>query len=127
MKITARQYAEELLRLTEGKTGKALDGEVKRFVAMLASRHELSKWREISRAFDNAWKRTYGASTVHLTTAHPAPAKLLQELKARYAHADISNAVDPDLIGGAILQVDDRRYDGSISGHLEMLKTNLAT
>lgn len=125
MKFTARQYADALLTVTEGKTGAALTSAVKGLVEVLTSRHELSRWREIVRAFDNAWRRKYGASEVTLTTAHEPTKKLLDEIAEAWPEASISHTVDAALMGGAVIQIDDRRFDGSIAGHLSKLHDQL--
>lgn len=121
MKLTARQYAEALMAMTAEKSGKALESAVKTFVADLEDRHELSRWREIVRAFDNAWARKYGASQVSLTTAYEPTKKVLEELEKAYPHASINHIVDPSLVGGAVIQVDDRRFDGSIADQLNRI------
>ncbi|MEK9130692.1 MAG: F0F1 ATP synthase subunit delta [Patescibacteria group bacterium] len=125
MKFTARQYAEALLNVTEGKTGAALTSAVKDLVEVLASRHELSRWREVARAFDNAWRRKYGASEVTLTTAHEPTENLLEGLVKAFPQASVRHTVNAALMGGAVIQVDDRRLDGSIAGHLSKLHNQL--
>jgi len=125
MKVSARQYAETLLQISEDKSGKALDLIVKDFVALLSDRHERSRSREIARAVESAWKRRYGVATVKLQTAHRISAGLDGELKERFPQATIEYEVRPELIGGARLQIDDRLLDGSISGQLSRLKNQL--
>ncbi len=125
MKITARQYADALMASTDGKSGKVLESVVREFVASLAARQEMHRAREIMRAFDNAWRRKFGAGEVTLTTAYQPSKKLLDELATAYPHASIASKVKPELIGGAILQIDDRRFDGSVSGHLMKLHDQL--
>lgn len=124
MKFTARQYADALMTVTEGKMGVALTLAVTEFVEILASRHELSRWREIVRAFDNAWRRKYGASEVTLITAMDPTKKLVEELQKAFPEASLTQKVDQSLIGGAVVQVDDRRIDGSVAGQLSRLFTS---
>ena len=40
---------------------------------------------------------------------------------------EATRSVDPDLIGGMILQVGSRRLDASVRGRLERLRRELAT
>lgn len=127
MKLTARQYAEALIKLSDGKSGKSLDNVIKDFVAWLAERHELSRVREIVRAVDNAWRRKYGASAVLLTTAVEPTKQLLDEVQKAFPHASLTHNVSAALMGGAIVQIDDRRFDGSVAGELERLKVALET
>ena len=125
MKISARQYAQVLLTITDGQTGSALTSVVKDFVAVLHERHELSRWREIVRAFDNAWRRKFGAANVSLTTAYPPSKKLLEEITEAYPHSSIVHQVDAKLLGGAVIQVDVCRFDGSVAGALSKLHDQL--
>lgn len=125
MKVTAKQYASVLHDVTEGKTGKVLELVVKDFVALLSDRHERSRSREIARAFESVWRQRYGSATVRIETAQPISAALDRELKERFAYATIEKSVNPELIGGARLQIDDRLLDGSIAGQLSRLKNQL--
>lgn len=125
MKTTAAQYAKALLTVTDGKSGKALDGAVKDFVALLTERHEMFRWREIVRAFDNAWRRKYGAANVTIETATKPSRELLAAFVKLYPEATITSVLNPELMGGARVQIDDRLLDGSVSGQLNRLKEEL--
>ncbi len=98
---------------------------MKEFTGELQERHELSRWREIVRAFDNAWRRKHGAATVMLTTAFPPSKLMLEQVEKAFPKASVSHEVREDLMGGAILQVDDRLFDGSVSGQLSKLHDQL--
>ena len=125
MKISAQQYAQTLLTITDGKMGSALTSVVKDFVAVLHERHELSRWREIVRAFDNAWRRKFGVSEVSLITAVAPTKKLVEELQKAFPQASLRQSIDAMLIGGAVIQVDDCRFDGSVAGALSKLHDQL--
>ncbi|MEK7665540.1 MAG: F0F1 ATP synthase subunit delta [Patescibacteria group bacterium] len=125
MKPTAKQYANVLHDITEGKTGKVLELVVKDFVALLSDRHERSRHREIARVFESVWRRRYGTATVRLETAQAISAELDRELKERFTNATIEKRVNKELLGGARLQIDDRLLDGSIAGQLSRLKSYL--
>ena len=52
--------------------------------------------------------------------------KLRQALDARLkARVRMKNAVDPSLLGGAVIRAGDLVIDGSIKGRLERLRTEL--
>ena len=127
MKISSTQYAKTLLSITEGKQGSDLDQVVKDFVSVLADRHELSRWREILRAFDFAWKKKYGTANIRLETAHTVSEAFLNSIQKAFPDATVTSEVVPELIGGAILQIDDRRIDGSVAGQLQRLEQRLAS
>ncbi len=113
------------MTMTDGKTGKALESAVSQFAGELQERHELSRWREIVRAFDNAWRRKHGAATVKLTTAFAPSKTMLEDVEKAYPNASITHEVKEELVGGAVLQVDDRLFDGSVSGQLSKLHDQL--
>lgn len=125
MKITARQYAETLLTLTEDKSGKALELVMKDFVEMLSDRHERSRWREIARSFEAAWKRRYGTASVRVETAHALSEAARSLVEKQFPKATIEEVVQPELIGGARFRIDDRVLDASAAGQLNRLRQHL--
>ncbi len=125
MKMTSAQYASVLFKLTKDLSGRDLSKATDAFVKKLGARHELTRWREIVRAFDNLWRREYGSANVHVTTAHDPTKKFLDEVHDAYPNADVTHSVDDKLMGGAILQVDDALYDGSIAGQLKRLQNEM--
>lgn len=68
-------------------------------------------------------------STVYLTTAGPIDPESLQIIKMQLMtsdvtdrNVDIKTKVDPDLIGGFVIEFDDKLYDASVSHKLELLR-----
>ncbi len=126
MKTSARQLARAYVSLCEGKSGKELEAAANGFVRFLAERHELGKWREVMRQVDGAWKEKHGVANVHIVSAHPLTKKALAALEKASAGASLVHDVDPTLIAGAVIRIDDRIIDASASGQLAALKSNLA-
>ncbi|HCB18946.1 TPA: hypothetical protein DEP34_00985 [Candidatus Uhrbacteria bacterium] len=122
MAATPKQLATVYLKATESCEEKELEEISKQFVVYLKEHYLLPKTHAILAAIDQAWKEQYGVSQVKITTAYPLTKKALQTLE-KYAHgASVETCVDPALIGGARLQIDDRILDGSVQGQLSSLK-----
>ncbi|MDR1864439.1 MAG: ATP synthase F1 subunit delta [Bacteroidales bacterium] len=84
----------------------------------------------VARRFIELYEAHRGVKHVRLTSAteldeHTKDA-LQNKLNALY-HADVrmTEEVNPDLIGGFILRVDDRQYDASLASGLKRMKKDL--
>lgn len=126
MKWKAKQLARAYVDLTDGKSEKDVEKIAMEFVHFLASRHELALWRAVTQSIDRVWRERYGAATITVTSAHPILEKSLAALKKAASGATIHEIVDPELIAGAKLRIDDRIIDGSAAGMLAKLKSALA-
>jgi F-type H+-transporting ATPase subunit delta len=87
---------------------------------------------EIVAQYDILEREARGAQTLHVTTARPLAAAELEALVAKLSARfktplDVTQTVDPDLIGGVRLTVGDQRIDGSIAGRLDDLARMLST
>jgi F-type H+-transporting ATPase subunit delta len=87
---------------------------------------------EIVRQYDVLEREARGAQTLTVTTARPLPKSELDALVAKLSAAfktpfDVTQTVDPDLIGGVRLTMGDRRIDGTIAGRLDDLARMLST
>lgn len=124
-KINAKKLATVLVEELEGKNQKESEKILHDFVEYLATRRLLSYWREIVRAIDGVWKTKYGVASVLICSASPLSEKTRKTLEKISCGAEIIETVDPELIGGAVVRVDDRIFDGSIAGALNNLKQSL--
>jgi F-type H+-transporting ATPase subunit delta len=87
---------------------------------------------EIVRQYDVLEREARGAQTLRVTTARPLSKADLDALVAKLTAAfntpfDVTQTVDPDLIGGVRLTMGDRRVDGTIAGRLDDLARMLST
>jgi len=124
-KINVKKFAGVLVDATEGKTLQETEKIVSEFIGYLSQNRLMSWWREIFRSIDGVWKAKYGVANVTISSAHSLSEKSRQALEKLAVGADIIETIDPELIGGAIIRIDDRIIDGSISGALNSLKTSL--
>ncbi|MBM5789723.1 F0F1 ATP synthase subunit delta [Candidatus Parcubacteria bacterium] len=124
MKYSDRQLATALLETAEHAHNAR--GAADALMAWLSQRGELHRARGVAAAVEQVWKQKYGAATVTIASAHALPSDLKKRLETLAPGAEVKEAVDPALIGGARVRVDDRVVDGTIAGYLEQLRATLA-
>ncbi len=88
---------------------------------------------EIAAEYVAQYKVMKGITTVRLTTATPVSDAVLDDLRKKIMASgvttdtlDIETKVDPELIGGFVLEFDNKRYDASAAHKLEELKTQFS-
>jgi F-type H+-transporting ATPase subunit delta len=87
---------------------------------------------EIVAQFDVLEREARGAQTLRVTTARPLGQAELDAIVAKLGAAfktplEVTQTVDPELIGGVQLTVGDKRIDGTIAGRLDDLARMLST
>jgi F-type H+-transporting ATPase subunit delta len=102
-----------------------------RFLSMLASNRRLALLPEIAGLFEELRAEAERVVKARVTSASALPAGELDGLKAalrkRFGReVEVETAVDPSLIGGAVIDAGDIVIDGSLKGKLERLQTALA-
>jgi F-type H+-transporting ATPase subunit delta len=111
---------------------KGADKLVRNFIRLLAEKGRAAQVDEIAAEFDRLVAREQGRIELELTTAielsdKDAGAIVKQIEKAAGRKVEATRSVDPDLIGGLVLQVGSMRVDASVRGRLERLRHDLAT
>lgn len=82
----------------------------------------------IAREFHSAYNEYKGIGTATVTTAAPMDADLRAEIEAvvkqisNKKHIELVEKVNADLVGGFVLDVENRQVDASIKGKLKALK-----
>lgn len=134
----AAMFADPKLRIDDlvgvfaGLGGDAVDGQWRNFVRLLAENKRLDVLPQIAAQYDALRLEHENELDVHVTTAavldETQRAKLAASLKTRFKrNVRLSTAVDPALIGGAVIQAGDLVIDGSLKGRLERLATELSS
>ncbi len=84
---------------------------------------------DVAREFLALYKKAKGISTVKLTTAAPLSEQSIKSLEAKLKASGITSEqtefhskLDPDMLGGFILEVDDLVYDASLAHKLDALR-----
>lgn len=125
MKLSAKQLATALVNATEGKQGAELAEATSGFVRLLAERGDLGRLNEIIRAVDAVWRERFGAASVSVESAAPLSEKLKAAVGKLANGADVSFSVNPALVAGARIRLDDRIIDNTLSGRAERLRQTL--
>ena len=108
------------------------DPIVRNFVRVVASKGRAGQLRSIAEELDAIVDREQGRVSVELTTAYElddaeAAAIVRQIEQASGSTVEATRSVDPDLIGGLILQAGSLRVDASVRGRLNRLRRELVT
>jgi F-type H+-transporting ATPase subunit delta len=108
------------------------DEHVRNFLLLLVEKGRIAGLREIAREVDSLVAAEERRLEVHLTTAvrlsDEEAGEIVQEIeRAAGRRVEATRAVDPDLIGGLVLQVGSRRVDASVRGRFDQLRRELLT
>jgi F-type H+-transporting ATPase subunit delta len=108
------------------------DELLRNFLLVLADKGRAGQLEEIGREFERLVAEHEGIVHAELTTAvelsDDEASKLLRRIEeASGRKVEASRTVNPDLIGGIVLQVGSHRLDASVRGRLERLRRELAT
>ncbi len=108
------------------------DELVRNFVRLVIEKGRGGEIREIAAEFDTLVAAEEGVLDVELTTAHELSDADFDRIRTDIEQksgrkVQASRTVDPDLIGGIVLQAGSMRLDASVRGRLERLRQQLAT
>jgi F-type H+-transporting ATPase subunit delta len=105
---------------------------MRNFLLLTVEKNRGGQLREIHREFERLMAAEERRLTVELTTAYELSEpdaktilKQIQEASGRKVEA--TRRVDPDLIGGFVLQAGSMRVDASVRGRIERLRRELVT
>ncbi len=103
------------------------------YVALLINKNREGYLPEITAEFGEQYKTLKKITTVRVTTATAMSDAVLEDLRKKILasgvtseNIDLQTAVDPDLIGGFVLDFDNKRYDASAAHKLEELKAQFS-
>jgi F-type H+-transporting ATPase subunit delta len=104
---------------------------VRNFLLLLAEKGRAGEIDEIAREFERLVAEGEGILEVEVTTAVPLADDEAREVieqieKASGRSVEATRLVDPDLIGGIVLQAGSLRLDASVRGRLNRLRNDLA-
>ena len=123
-------YAQALQVLKDPDTmHRRLEPELSKLVTLLVRNKRLEYVKFVLHRFTELYNASRGRKLVILRTAVPAPGmqqRILALLKERIGGEIVLDAeVDPSLIGGFTLTVDDKLLDASVSHQLEKIRREL--
>jgi F-type H+-transporting ATPase subunit delta len=108
------------------------DQLVRNFLRLTAEKGRIADIEDIGRELDRLMAAEEGRLNVELTTAlelSDAEARgLVEQIESASGRkVEASRKIDPDLIGGLILQVGSMRLDASVRGRIERLRQELVS
>jgi F-type H+-transporting ATPase subunit delta len=125
-----RQQKQQLLRTISDHVG--APPTLRDLLLLLAERDRLGHLGAIRDVFDNLVDRHRGRTRARVRSAAPLAPELLAELTRVFGaltHKQViaEVTVDPELLAGAIVEIDGRVYDGSLRTQLGKLRQQMAS
>jgi F-type H+-transporting ATPase subunit delta len=115
------------IKIVDAVAGGKLNTLTSAFNTLLIKKNRESVLPEIATAFINQYKEYKNIHTLKLTTATPVSEEvknaIIQQVKRTggYENIELEETVDKNIIGGFILQVDDKLVDASIAFELKAI------
>jgi F-type H+-transporting ATPase subunit delta len=108
------------------------DELLRNFLLVLVDKGRTGQLEEMAREFERLVAEHEGVVSAELTTAVELSDEEARDLLARIEDStgrkvEATRKVDPDLIGGIVLQIGSYRLDASVRGRLNRLRRELAT
>lgn len=123
-----RKDKERLLLTAAGDNGQ---GPAARLATLLGDNNRLDMAREIALAYLKIYREEHNIRLVTVTSAAPLDARGLQRLEQLIqkhlgdAAMQLETHVDPSLIGGFTVSIDNEKLDASVAGELKQLRMSL--
>lgn len=100
------------------------------FLGIVVRKKRSNHLLQIANSYLEQYNLVNGITTATVKTAHPIDAATASEIssfiqKQSGKKVTIESTVDPELIGGVIIQMGDNLYDASIAGKLNKVKQQL--
>jgi F-type H+-transporting ATPase subunit delta len=114
-----------------GKVVEGADEHVVRFLELLAERHRMPALFRIRRVFDSLWAEENQLLPVKLKSAVELDDDTVKEIGKKIEEQtgrkiELTQEVDPDVLGGLVMQVGNMVMDASVRGRLEKLRKQVA-
>lgn len=110
--------------------GKQMDSLTMAYLSLLVNKGREGYLPEIAAEFVDQYKTLQKITTVKVISAAPLSEGVLADLKSRLLKSGITNpnleiesSIDPELVGGFVLEFDNKRYDASIANKLAELRS----
>jgi F-type H+-transporting ATPase subunit delta len=109
-----------------------VDAKVRNLVTLLLQRRRIDQLSAVAEHFQSLVDRHNGVLAGRATSAAPLSPDEADEVRRRMeeltgADVELIFDVDPGLLGGVVVRIGDRMYDGSVRGRLERLRSRLVS
>jgi len=126
MRKTPITYARDLHAALMSTGREMRPGVIRAFLADLARHRKSNLKPRIVAEFTRLALAVEGRRAGAITTARPLDAASRKKIDEKYPNVVFEEAVDALLLGGAIVEIEDTRYDGSVRTNINNLKNILA-
>ncbi len=121
---------EEKVRLVELAIGEPVHDTLKQFIPFVVEQKREDKMFFIAMKYMEMYREMHGILSTHVTTATELSEATYERIKAFIkqtfdADAEMDVKIDPSLIGGFILDIENTRLDASVAGQLNEIKSKL--
>jgi F-type H+-transporting ATPase subunit delta len=125
-----KMSTDQVVSMFAGLGGAGIDAQWQNFVRLLAQNKRLDVLPEITAQYEMLRAQYENELDVQVTSAvalsESQRTKLAGALKTRFKRdVRMTTAIDPNLLGGAVIRAGDLVIDGSINGRLQRLATEL--
>ncbi len=136
MRVSSRTYAEALYEAVKAASEKELPAIMRRLLVVLQQRRHWGMLPKIMRSFDDVLYEREGLLDVELKTARAHTKEHMKHwigevLKVAIPdegkrRVNLTQEVDPSLVGGMTMRTRGYVYDGSVKGWMQQLKLRLS-
>ncbi|MBP5561755.1 MAG: F0F1 ATP synthase subunit delta [Muribaculaceae bacterium] len=122
---------DEKMSLLCSAASAAPDGSSAKFMRLVVEKKREDFLRAIARAFLKLYRESYGIARVEVVTAASLPQSEVDKIVAMVSHKlgdkqlELSTAVNPALIGGFVVNIDDKELDASVKTQIDKLRLKL--
>lgn len=122
-----RLKPEEKIGLIDRTLGSKLTKEVGQFLRVIANHDRLDCIRDICTAVRQQFNESQGIAEVQIMSANPLSSGLIKQIQSALKsqlgqEVSLDQKTDPDLIGGLVIRIGDKVYDGSVRQKLATLR-----
>ena len=126
MKKSNKQYAKALYEISKDVPKSHWEEIAKQFLGLLQKDRKLTKVNLIIDEFVKYSKKQEGINEIEIESARVLDKTTINKIKKMFGEkSDVKTIVNPDMIGGVRIKVDDVVYDASLKKQLSRLKTSL--
>ena len=119
-------------RLLETAAGGEISNSTKQFLRFVLRKEENENLRYMAAAYQTVYRKAQNVVHAHYASALEADEETLTKIRTlinknygESVNVELETQVKPELIGGFVLQIDDKKADASISGELKRMKKKL--
>lgn len=122
--------AEEKKSVLEKLFGEKFKQETMHFLSLLVDRRRESVLQDVTEEYIRLANEARGVADATVTSAKPLSDQEKQRLAEKFGQLlnktlRLENTVDPAIIGGLVIRIGDRLYDGSVAGKLAQFQQSL--